>query len=261
MAQTTQIRELTATVAGCELRATAGGEGPPVVVLDHSIADRRWHGVHDALAQQFTVHALDLPGFNRGPRPDWARDVRDLALLVAGYLRKQVGTRALLVGSEFGGWVAAEVAVLAPDVVRGLALVGSAGLLPAEGRIVDMMLTSHSGYARDCFSSDDAYDTFFEGGLTDDRLLTWDFNREMVARVAWKPYMYNRRLAPMLAEVTAPAVVVRGSADRIVPQSCADQFIRLLPNATFEVVDGCGNAVALEQPEALASFVGALAAR
>ena len=27
MAQTTQIRELTATVAGCELRATAGGEG------------------------------------------------------------------------------------------------------------------------------------------------------------------------------------------------------------------------------------------
>jgi pimeloyl-ACP methyl ester carboxylesterase len=261
MAQTTQIRELTATVAGCELRAATGGDGPPVVVLDHSIADRRWHTVHDELARQFTVHALDLPGFNRAPRPDWARDVRDLALLVAGYLRKQVGAPTLLLGSEFGGWVAAEVAVLAPDVVHGLVLVGSAGLLPTEGRITDMMLTSHSGYARECFSSDDAYDAFFQGGLTDERLLTWDFNREMVARVAWKPYMYNRRLAPMLAEVSAPAVVIHGSADRVVPRSCAAQFVSLLPDATLEVVDGCGNAVALEQPEALAASVGALAAR
>jgi pimeloyl-ACP methyl ester carboxylesterase len=261
MAQTTQIRELTATVAGCDVRAATAGDGPPVLVLDHSIADRRWHGVHDALAATFTVHALDIPGFNRSPRPDWARDVRDLAVLVAGYLRKQVGAPALVVGSEFGGWVAAELAVLAPDVVRGLALAGSAGLLPTEGRITDMMLTSHSGYARDCFSSDDAYDAFFEGGLTDERLLAWDFNREMVARVAWKPYMYNRRLLPMLAEVTVPSVVVRGSADRVVPVSCAEQFVALMPNATLEVVEGCGNAVALEQPESLAASVVALAAR
>ena len=253
--------EHTVDVAGCTLRASSAGEGPVVVVLDHSISDRRWHALHDALAANHTVHALDLPGFNGAPRPAWARDVRDLAVLVGGYLRKAIGSPVTLVGSEFGGWIAAESAVFAPELIERLALVGSAGLLPVDGCIADMMLVSHSGYARQCFAHQEAYDSFFAGGLTDDRLLAWDFNREMVARVAWKPYMYNRRLAPMLAEVTAPTVMVWGERDQVMPRSCADQFVSLIANATLEVVGDCGNAVALERPTALADIVHALTAR
>jgi pimeloyl-ACP methyl ester carboxylesterase len=255
MLKTLQGRETSAVVSGCEMRATVAGDGPPVVVLDHSIADRRWHGVHDALAGDATVHALDVPGFNGADRPAWARDARDVAVLVGGYIRKVVGAPATVVGSEFGGWLAAELAVLAPEVVSRLVLVGSAGLLPTDGAIYDMFLVSHSLYAKQCFSSTDAYAAFFEGGLTDDRLLTWDRNREMVARVAWKPYLYNRRLAPMLTDVTAPTLVVSGSADRVVPRSVAAQFAALIPGAQSLTIDGAGNAVALERPAELARAV------
>lgn len=255
MTQTLQGREVSTVVAGCELRATVAGDGPPVLVLDHSIADLRWHGVHDALAAASTVHALDLPGFNGADRPAWARDVRDLAMLVGGYLRKVVGGPVTLVGSEFGGWVATELAAFSPELVARLVLVGSAGLLPTEGAITDMFLVSHSLYAKQCFSSDEAYAAFFTGGLTDDRLLTWDRNREMVARVAWKPYLYNRRLVPMLAEITAPTLVVSGSADRIMPRSVAEQFVEHLPSATAITIAGAGNAVALERPTDLAGVI------
>lgn len=261
MQEMLQRRELSAVVAGCAVQATCAGDAMPLVVLDHSIADRRWHGVHDALAESHTVHALDLPGFNGAPRPAWARDVRDMAALVGGYIRKAIGGPVVVVGSEFGGWIAAELAVLAPELVTHLVLVGSAGLLPTDGAaIVDMMLVSHSGYARECFSDDAAYDAFFVGGLTDERLLAWDFNREMVARVAWKPYMYNRRLAPMLADLHAPTAVVRGARDRVMPRSCADQFVSLIANASLHLVDGCGNAVALERPDAVADTVRTLVA-
>ena len=261
MSEATRGRELTATVAGCVVRATSAGQGPPLVVLDHSIADRRWHAIHDLLAANHTVHALDLPGFNGAPRPSWARDVRDVATLIGGYIRKVVGGPVSLVGSEFGGWIAAELAAFVPELVSRLTLVGSAGMLPTDGQITDMMLVSHSGYARQCFSGDAAYDAFFTDGLTDERLLAWDFNREMVARVAWKPYMYNRRLAPMRADVAAPTVVVWGERDHVMPRSCADQFVEHIPGATLETIHGCGNAVALERPDALAAVVNTLVAR
>ena len=261
MGDTLQRREFTAVVAGCTMQATCAGDAMPLVVLDHSISDRRWHRVHDALAATHTVHALDLPGFNGSPRPAWARDVRDLATLIGGYIRKVIGGPVVLVGSEFGGWIAAELAVAAPELVTHLTLVGSAGLLPIEGgAITDMMLVSHSAYARECFGDDAAYDSFFAGGLTDERLLAWDFNREMVARVAWKPYMYNRRLAPMLTDLLAPTAVVWGTRDRVMPRSCADQFVSVVPGATLHLVEGCGNAVALERPDALVDAVRALVA-
>ena len=260
MVQVLPGRELSAVVAGCEVRATVAGEGAPLVVLDHSIADRRWHGVHEALAQHATVHALDMPGFNGADRPAWARDVRDVAALIGGYVRKVVGGPVTLVGSEFGGWLAAELAVFAPELVSRLVLVGSAGLLPTDGAITDMFLVSHSLYAKQCFSSDEAYAAFFAGGLTDERLLTWDRNREMVARVAWKPYLYNRRLAPMLGDVTAPTLVVSGSADRIMPRSVAAQFSSLIPGAQALQIEGAGNAVALERPTELAGAIASFTA-
>jgi pimeloyl-ACP methyl ester carboxylesterase len=258
MSDTLSRRELDAVVAGCTVRATSGGDAVPLVLLDHSITDRRWHGVHDRLAASFTVHGLDLPGFNGADRPAWGRDVRDLTVLVAGYIRKVIGGPVVLVGSEFGGWVAAELAAFSPELVTHLALVGAGGLLPTDGAIADMMLVSHSAYARQCFSSDEAFDACFPDGLTDDRLLTWDRNREMVARVAWKPYMYNRRLAPMLAEVAVPTVVVRGELDRVMPASIAQQYVDLMPDARLHVVEGCGNAVTLERPDAVADAVHAL---
>lgn len=258
MSDALRRRDHEVVVAGCTVSATIGGDGTPLVVLDHSIADRRTHGLHDRLAAQHTVHGVVLPGFNGTPQPSWARDVRDLAALVAGYVRKAVGGPVVLVGSEFGGWVAAELAAFAPELVTHLVLVGPGGLLPEEGAIADMFLVSHSAYARQCFGSDAAYDDFFPDGLTDDRLLTWDRNREMVARVAWKPYMYNRRLTPMLAEITAPAVVVHGDADRVVPRACVDQYVAGLADARLAVVEGAGNAVALERPDAVVGALDAL---
>jgi pimeloyl-ACP methyl ester carboxylesterase len=67
--------------------------------------------------------------------------------------------------------------------------------------------------------------------------------------------MYNRRLPPLLAQVQVPTLVVAAESDRIMPRSCAEQYVELMPQAHLEIVANCGHAVDMEQPSALAGHV------
>ena len=46
----------------------------------------------------------------------------------------------------------------------------------------------------------------------------------MTFRIAWKPYMYSQTLPHLLGGVRAPALVVWGDEDRIVPRSCGERY-------------------------------------
>jgi pimeloyl-ACP methyl ester carboxylesterase len=241
-------------VAGVTIRSRHHGEGPPIVVLHHSFGNPGL-AFQQALATDHHVAVPDLPGFGESERPDWARHPRDLALLIGHWLRKRGLDGVTLVGCGFGGWVAAELATMRADHIGSLVLVGAAGLLPREGRILDQVLVSHGEYVKAAFHEPVAYEALYGGEFTDEVLLQWDLNREMVARVSWKPYMYSRQMSPLLAEVDVPTLLVWGDHDAVVPLDCAEQYRAALPDARLEVVGGCGHAVDLEQPETLARLV------
>ena len=264
------MEEVTTTVAGLTVASLTGGSGEPLVMLHHSFGNPGWMPVHESLAQNHRVHALDVPGYGKSQRPDWARHPRDLAILVGQWLRASELGPAHLVGCGFGGWLAAELATMAPERLATLTLVGAAGLVPAQGRIYDQFLVSHSDYVRAAFANAEAYRAVFgapddgeadalvtpEGtALTDDTLVSWDIHREMTTRVGWKPYMHNRRLRPLLAGVGTPSLVVWGDSDRVVPVECGRAYAEALPDARLEIVADCGHAVDLEAPEALTELI------
>jgi pimeloyl-ACP methyl ester carboxylesterase len=80
-------------------------------------------------------------------------------------------------------------------------------------------------------------------------------NREMAARLTWKPYMHNPRLARFLPRVTNSTLIVWGREDRIVPVACGEQYRSLLPHATLTVLERCGHLPPIEQPDAFARLV------
>jgi pimeloyl-ACP methyl ester carboxylesterase len=165
------------------------------------------------------------------------------------------------VGLGFGGWIAAEMATMSPRAFRRLVLVGPLGLKPATGEILDQALLSYIDYVRAGFADQGAFDRLFSPDPPTPQLEQWDLNREMTFRIAWKPYMYNPTLPPLLGGVQTEALIVWGRDDRIVPPACAEQWTRALPKSRLAVVDGAGHFVDLEQPETLARLIVQFAAQ
>ena len=77
----------------------------------------------------------------------------------------------------------------------------------------------------------------------------------MSFRVAWKPYMYNPTLPLLLGGVRAPALVVWGDDDKVVPRSAGERYAKALREARLEIVRAAGHCVDMEQPDALARLV------
>ena len=146
----------------------------------------------------------------------------------------------------------------APSIEREQAI--TRVLIPLDGsvageEILDQALVSYIDYVRAGFEDQSAFDRLFSPDPPTPLLEQWDLNREMTFRIAWKPYMYNPTLPPLLAGVRTPALIVHGRQDRIVPPGCAEQYARALPGSRVEIVESAGHFVDMEQPDTLAKLI------
>lgn len=256
MATGTDWTESEVELAGVKVHLARAGAGRPVVVLHHDIGSPERLEFYDALASRFDVLVPHHPGYgSKLERPQWLRSVRDVAVMYQGLIADLGIERPALVGLGFGGWIAAEMATMAPGGVHRLVLVGAMGLKPPEGDIFDQAIVSYIDYARAGFHDQAAFARIY-GDVTTDQLVDWDICREMCFRIAWKPYMYSQTLPHLLAGVKVPALVVWGDDDRIVPRSAGEKYAAALPEARFEIVRAAGHCVDMEQPQALARLVG-----
>ncbi|HZQ02373.1 MAG TPA: alpha/beta hydrolase [Reyranella sp.] len=242
-------------LAGTKLHVSRGGKGKPVLVLHHETGTLDRLPFYDALASRYDVILPHHPGYSRSQRPDWMRSVRDIAVAYRGLLASLKITQAALVGLGFGGWIAAEMAGMAPADLSKLVLVGAMGIKPPQGDILDLAITGYIDYARAGFHDQKAFDKVYGAEPSGEQLEMWDICREMSFRIAWKPYMYSQTLPHLLGAVTAPSLVVWGDDDRVVPLSAGKRYVEALPDARLEIVKNCGHCVDMEQPEALAKLV------
>src|SRR6204780_5940327 len=113
---------------------TERGAGAPVVLLHGGAGPGSFAGFADQLAARFPFRVLTPvnPGFDGTPRPGGLDSVRKLAEVYGRLLAELELTGVTVVGNSIGGWVAAEVALAAPDRVSRLIVIDGAGLVSAE---------------------------------------------------------------------------------------------------------------------------------
>ncbi|HKU98930.1 MAG TPA: alpha/beta hydrolase [Vineibacter sp.] len=244
-------------VAGVKLHVARAGSGAPLVVLHHDIGTLERLPFYDALAQRFDVVVPHHPGYGRSERPQWLRSVRDVAVMYRCLLADLDLPQASLLGLGFGGWIAAEMASMAPRDPKRLVLVGAMGLKPPDGDILDQALLSYIDYARAGFHTAEGFAAAYGAEPSTDQLEQWDICREMSFRIAWKPYMYSQTLPHLLRSVRVPSLVAWGDDDRVVPLSAGHLYASCLPDARLEIVKACGHCVEMEKPAALAQLVTA----
>jgi pimeloyl-ACP methyl ester carboxylesterase len=102
-------------VAGITVELRRGGSGTPLLVIHGELGVPGWLESFAHLAEHHDVIVPSLPGYGRSTRPDWVMSVHDLAAWVTWFARDaDLRTPVNVIGCSLGGWVAAEIATVAP---------------------------------------------------------------------------------------------------------------------------------------------------
>ena len=249
--------ETTARIAGSTMHLSRGGGGRPVLVLHHDIGTPDRLPFYDALAEQFDVIVPRHPGFGARGAPAMDAPARATSpRSINGCSPISASSAPACVGLGFGGWIAAEMAALAPRDFHRLVLVGAMGVKPPEGDIFDQAIVSYIDYARAGFHDPGRVRDASMARSRPTSSSPGTLCREMCFRIAWKPYMYSQTLPHLLGGVRAPALVVWGDDDKIVPtqrrRTLCEVAARGAVRDRRRLPATC---VDMEQPEALARLV------
>jgi 3-oxoadipate enol-lactonase len=196
------------------------GNGPAVVFSHGALLDSSiWDETIRALVPDFRGIAWDarLHGQTPGTGPahtDWdsARDL--LALLDALGIN-----RAVLAGHSQGGFISLRAALLAPSRVSGLVLIDTmATAWPPES--IALMNGARDGFAAagpDAVAPELLPRLIGRADLYDTWLARWRAQGSQRLAVGMQVLMSADDVSSRLAEVTAPALVIHGEADPIIP--------------------------------------------
>jgi pimeloyl-ACP methyl ester carboxylesterase len=242
-------------VAGSKIQMLKGGTGRPLLILHHDVGTPGWLSFYDELARDFTVHVPSHPGFGKSDRPEWMRTVRDMALLYQALLADLKLDSIPVVGLGFGGWIAAEIAMMCRHAFARMVLVNAMGMLPQRGEVLDQFLVNTIEYVRSGFHNQDKYVELYTAEPPLDQLEQWEINREMTSRIAYKPYMYDQTLPNLIRGVRTPTLIVWGKENQIVPLECGELYRDAIAGARLETIAGAGHFVEVEKPAELAKLV------
>ncbi|UXA06150.1 alpha/beta hydrolase [Mycobacterium sp. SMC-2] len=234
----------TAAPAGT-LEVRVEGDGPDILVLP-SFVGPYWTPALDELASSFRVHLLQLPGFGDFAVPQGARRVLDLATVLKVVLADAGLLGASVIGHSFGGWLAMELALLAP---------------PPKLVLVDTLGFRIKGEPReDIF--DRPRDTVLDLVYADRSMAptNWEAvedrrNVASLARYGWNPYLCDLSLANRAAAISSPTLVVWGAKDQVVPASHAQLTADAIPGARVQVLPKAGHDPLTDDPSGFAAAV------
>ena len=249
-------------LSGGRVHLFRGGDGEPVLFLHAAGGAGEWNEFHGLLASAgFDVVAPDHPGFGKTDDFPEVEAIDDLVYHYLDVLDALGLRRPHVVGGSFGGWIAAELAVAAPERVGSLVLLSAAGLRLPDHPVPDIFIMTPGQLAATVFHNPPPPPpppTVAEGGAPDfDAILAAYRDASALARFCWSPYMCDPKLERRLHRIKAPTLVVAPSDDRLIPVAHAQRYAALIPGARFAEVAECGHAMYFERP---AEFAGITAA-
>jgi len=255
----------TVDVRGIPITLQRGGTGEPLLYLHSASAEATvWNEAFELLAARYDVLAPVHPGFPGSGGLDRINGVGDLVLHYVDLLNRLRIPRAHVVGSSLGGWIAAELASLYPERVGSVVLVGAAGLW-IDGAPIQEVFGIMPGLLAERLFHDQQHpiaqmlhaagEAAVDTPPPEDMLLAFHQSTEATARVAWNPYFHNPALEGRLDRIGAPALVLSGAEDRLIPRAHAERYRERIAGAALRLIPQCGHLPALEQPAAFAKEV------
>lgn len=229
--------------------------GTPLILLNHwgAVLDNFDPGIVDGLARQHRVIALDYRGIggSGGTAPLTIDEMaRDAIAVIRALDLKSVD----LLGFSLGGFVAQDMTLKAPDLVRRLILAGTG---PAGGQGIDRVGAASWPRMLKALLTlrDPKFYLFFTGTARGERAAA-DFLERLKGRRTGRvpppgPRAFLRQLkaiknwgrqAPQpLDRILVPVLVVNGDHDIMVPTALSRDLVRRMPDAQLVIYEDAGH--------------------
>ena len=187
--------------------------------------------------------------------------MRSLARVYTGLLDELGLTGVTVIGNSLGGWIAAEMALLAStDQLDRVVLVDAVGIEVPGNPVVDFFaLTMPEVFERSYYEpAKFAIDPATLPPAARQAMLG---NRQALAVYAGDTSTMDPGLGRRLGGVVVPALVVWGESDRIADPAYGRAFAQAIPGAEFELLSETGHMPQLETPEKLLAAITSFAGR
>ena len=244
--------------AGGTIHYEEVGQGLPVILMHGGQLDHRmWDDQVAVLSKIYRVIRYDIRGFGKSSDPQIPYADFDDLLALENYLHVQ---RAVLVGLSLGGRIALDFALLHPDRVSALVLVGPGlrGYRSPDDEIMNAKEWENVEAARDSgyvvATALWLRNPYMAPAMEQPRLREWI---RLLALDNARNWLVNplleRPLKPRaidrLHDVKVPTLILVGGRDIRRMQGIADTLYHGIPGAEKEVIAGAGHIVNMEQPE------------
>jgi pimeloyl-ACP methyl ester carboxylesterase len=250
--------------SGASLYYETRGTGSPLLLLNGLGLDlSAWGLLADALSGRHRVVLVDARGAGRSDSPAPPYSTLQLAEDALSLLDELALGAVHVIGLSLGGLVAQELALLAPDRVRSLVLAATAARLPGRSRrLIDawsrLVLT---GADREAFCREQLAWVLGDQALDEDAAVE-GWAGALLGAPAPSPQGFAGQAAACIghdtreraARIRAPALVLAGGDDALMPPSASEALAGLVPSARYASLPG-GHAFAIESAAAFHAAV------
>ena len=225
------------------------GDGQPFLLLHGGGGPDTMTGFGEVLAKSHDVRVVvpTHPGFGGTARPDALTSIRDLAALYIALISQLELENVTVIGNSIGGWIAAEMALLASPRVSGAILVDAVGIEVPGHPIADFFSLNLDEVFTLSFHNPAPF-RIDPATLPPAAQAITASNRAALATYAGES-MNDPTLAVRLAHLALPTLVLWGDSDQIVDPGYGLAYAAAIPHARFQLLDDSGHLPQLETPE------------
>lgn len=244
----TEIHTLQAGSAGLvEVTVQDRDRTRPFLLLHGGGGVQTMAGFADLLAERTHSRVLlpTHPGFGGTPKAEGLTGVTELARAYVALLERLDLTDVTVIGNSFGGWLAAEIALLESPRVSGAVIIDGIGIVVEGHPMTDVSGLSPAELRSYSFHDPGKAPAPPSGAGTGP-------SPDVRALVGYAgPAMSDPTLAGRLGGLDLPVHVVWGESDGIVDPEYGKAYAAAIPLSTFTLLPRTGHLPQVETPEEL----------
>jgi pimeloyl-ACP methyl ester carboxylesterase len=244
------------TVGEFDVRVWSGGAGSPVLYLHGWEQHPGAAPFLEKLGQKHEVLAPEHPGYGSSTGFEHLHDIHDLILYYRSLIQSWGKGPVDVIGHSFGGMIAAELAVLAPQLVRRLVLVSPYGLWLDDHPLPDPFVLMPDALAKAKWHdpAKAANETSaFDPAEGDSPANFRTINLTTASKFLWP--IPDRGLSRRLPYVTSPTLVIHGESDGLVPANYEKAWTDTLPSIKTARIKGAAHMPMFEAEDAFVGLV------